>query len=192
MHRSDALAHSMATGPRLVLLHCPRRVFNHKMPPPRSKVWPASLPNNSLLVLPTRTPLKRSVSLLIYTTVLNTIQADPATLAPGNVHPLPIHPPMTPQSVLAGVHHPSAPIAYARYFILPRQHPYHGAPSFPSITFSVQGQPGPTLKSIMKGTHALDRAYDPPFLQCGFSRIKCAMAVRIYPSLFSFLTHFFP
>ncbi|KAF9460862.1 hypothetical protein BDZ94DRAFT_1299567 [Collybia nuda] len=100
---------------------------------------------------------------------------DPSLLTPGVVHNIPYQLRLSPEMVLNGH---QIQTYHAPLFILPRSQEYIDTPSIASITFSVQGEPAPFIKAIMKGTVVVDGPHDCIFQELGWKRTDIVVNVH--------------
>ncbi|TFK35522.1 hypothetical protein BDQ12DRAFT_655655 [Crucibulum laeve] len=97
-------------------------------------------------------------------------QRDFGALAPGRPHRLAQIVPPTPSAILDGSYHRYLNSSEEQDLVIyfPRKPEYTGAPSIPSINFSVNGKPGPYISDICKGKVSIDGGYDQVFAYHGW------------------------
>ncbi|KAH6907032.1 hypothetical protein BKA70DRAFT_1286063 [Coprinopsis sp. MPI-PUGE-AT-0042] len=101
---------------------------------------------------------------------------DWARLAPGEIHNLAIEVAPTPESILDGTFARFQAAGKDPVLYLPRDKAYQGEPSIPSILFSTDGKPGPSIKELLNMV-PVDNADDTPFAVHGWRKTYVAIDV---------------
>lgn len=102
---------------------------------------------------------------------------DPAVLATDTVHLLERRTHVSPQAILDGGR-PSS--MYIPYYFIRRRPEYSGTPGMPSYVFTVQGELGPYVLSLLKPDAQLDGAYDHILEGHGWRRLQYAIDVCLF------------
>ena len=98
---------------------------------------------------------------------------DPGTLAPGTQHYLQRRTHVSPRTILDG--QPDSP--YVLCYIQERRPEYCGLPAMPSITFSANGEPGPSVISVLSPGIQVDGGYDHVLDGHGWRRMQYVIDV---------------
>lgn len=106
-----------------------------------------------------------------------------AHLVPGEVHNLAIEVAPTPESILDGTFSRFQAAGKDPVLYLPRDKAYQGEPSIPSILFSTDGKPGPSIKELLHMV-PVDDAGDTPFAVHGWRKTYVAIDVSLILRLY--------